>query len=393
MCKMKSIMFISATILLSITIGAARQNGRAYFVFNGTPSPHAIEADAKAEAGRQNDPDYQAYQEGYRLVLNGQWQEAKKKFDGFLKKYPKSTFTDDARYWAAYAVKHYDRKSAVTAYVKFLGDFPNSRYFEDAVADLSELEKRNGHPIVIREATGSVGTPVPVPDADAPSGAVTVTVQSESRNSSPGAVTGYSMQKKTMASLEKALRRMRLPRAPFRFPGFWEDGEIDKATQVKMEALRALADSKDDTGSFTVLREVALDRASAKPLRIAAMEELSDRRSPDPLPVYLMIAKGDTDEQIQDVAFDQIGRCSSDKNRSVESLIDLFRAIPSNRAERRESVFYSIAEIGNDKAVDFLFRIAREDANYDLRSQAIYYLGSIGSPKAHTALYDLLREK
>jgi HEAT repeat protein len=84
---------------------------------------------------------------------------------------------------------------------------------------------------------------------------------------------------------------------------------------------------------------------------------------------------------------------TQDKNRSVETLIELFYAIPDSRAEQRGNVFYSIAEVGNDRAVDFLAKIAQSRGKYDLRSDAVYYLGSIGSERARTALYEILKEK
>jgi HEAT repeat protein len=54
-------------------------------------------------------------------------------------------------------------------------------------------------------------------------------------------------------------------------------------------------------------------------------------------------------------------------------------------------LFYSIAEVGNDKAVDFLTNVALTHENYDLRTNAVYYLGSIGSEKARASLYRILK--
>ncbi|HUN65947.1 MAG TPA: HEAT repeat domain-containing protein [Bacteroidota bacterium] len=397
---MKSCIVLLIAVILPTGLLTARPAGDRIFVATVAEYP----AEPGAGKGKAADPDYKAYQEGYRQVLNGEWQNAKKTFDLFLKKYPSSGYRDDATYWSAYALKHYNRKAAIGAYVRFLANYQTSRYFEDAVADLAELENRSGHTVIVTAAADSAGMPVMIPDADA--GAVVPVPDAEvSTPVPPGqAVTaprahsyGFSysvtVQKNKLAMLERTLDQMKLRRAPLLFRGYWQEEKPDRATQTKLQALHALTDAKDDTGTFAVLREVALNRSNAKPLRVEAMEELADRHSSDPLAVYLTIAKEDTDRQIQDIAFEQIGRCSDDKNRSVETLIEVFNAIPRDRTERRESVFYSIAEVGNDKAVDFLSRIARDDASDDLRSQAIYYLGSIGSPKAHTALYDLLREK
>ncbi|MER3523613.1 MAG: hypothetical protein C4326_05965 [Ignavibacteria bacterium] len=54
---------------------------------------------------------------------------------------------------------------------------------------------------------------------------------------------------------------------------------------------------------------------------------------------------------------------------------------------------YAIAEIGNEKAVDFLASVARTHERVELRSDAVYYLGSIGSEKSRAALLRILKGK
>ena len=49
--------------------------------------------------------------------------------------------------------------------------------------------------------------------------------------------------------------------------------------------------------------------------------------------------------------------------------------------------------MGNDKAVDFLKNVAMSDEDFDLRRDAVYYLGNIGGEKARSALYEILKSK
>lgn len=67
--------------------------------------------------------------------------------------------------------------------------------------------------------------------------------------------------------------------------------------------------------------------------------------------------------------------------------------LPERRKYQRQIIFYNIAEIGNDKAIDFLANVARINKDYELRRDAIYYLGSIGSEKARSILYEILKSK
>jgi hypothetical protein len=358
-----------------------------------------------------NEPGFELYQKGYHLVLDEKWTEARKNLQTFIKKYPRSGYVDDACYWSAYALKHIDRKSAIDAYIRFITKFPNSRYYDDAVADLTELS--NGHPVTIGRYIDDEGTRVYVSGEGRgisldSSGAV-IRDHSDSivvdRHGKPLKRSGKGFEfsfgyapraldvhEKSLSALSRALGHLRFPPFIAPFGPMASDQHLDKTTRLKIQALQALGESKDDSGAFVALRKVALDGSNANPLRVAAMEELSDMQISDPLPVFVDIAKRDTDKEIQNFAIDEIGLLSKDKNRSVETLIGLFDAIPKIREDRREEIFFSIAEVGNDKAVDFLSRVARSDENYDLRGQAIYYLGSIGTPKARTALLEILQK-
>jgi HEAT repeat protein len=214
---------------------------------------------------------------------------------------------------------------------------------------------------------------------------------------------GYGTSAKALSrALElqaRALRAVRLPgmaSAPRAALSPWtvdRDEDLDQNTKLKLEALEAIGSSKEDSASFQTLKEIVLNRSAHPRLRTEAMEQLVDFKKYDPLPVFLEVAKSDTGSEIQNAAIDYIGMLTKDKNRSVETLIELFYAIPADHSEQRENIFYSIAEVGNDRAVDFLAKIAKTDQKYDLRSQAIYYLGSIGNDRAKSALYEILREK
>lgn len=174
------------------------------------------------------------------------------------------------------------------------------------------------------------------------------------------------------------------------------DGQEEKAdpeTELKIEALYAIGNGKEDDKSFQTLKNVALDFKQSLRLRQAALDALSDFKKFDLMPVYLEIAKHDTAEEMQNLAIDFISSNTKDKNKSVSTLIDLFNAIPHNQLEQKRTIFYFIADVGNDRAVDFLAGIARANDDYDLRREAVYYLGSIGGDKARSALYEILSGK
>lgn len=337
--------------------------------------------------GDQDDPAYNTYKEGYACVLDGKWDAARKKFDEIIKKYPKSEYVDEARYWTAYAFKHTDRKKAIEAYTLFIKDFPKSKYYDDAVADLGQLD-----PTVVVSTEMSGGeTPehvmqVPVPRAYVSGKETFVTI--------PRMPRGLEMRKleRSLARASRGLGRG-VGAAPWVVHTPVPDEKVDPETRLKMDALYALGETQEDSGSFGALRDVVLDNSQAKELRDAAMDALSNFKKYDVLSVYLDVAKKDTSEEMQNAAIDYIGQITENKGRAIETLTELFKAIPQHRTEQLETVMSSIAEIGGDRSVEFLSGVARSNANYELRSQAVYYLGSIGGEKARAALYEILRAR
>ncbi len=379
------ILFLASPVLLAVPRSPSCQDGWGVWSPARSPRPEVL-----ASAGDEKDPGYKFYKAGYKYILDEKWDEARKQFSEVITKHPKSSYLDACRYWTAFALKHTDRKKAIDAYKKFVADYPHSDYYDDAVADLSQLDNI----YVIDTAAGKSGTVVRVGRGehgyDTPRGMVVGTGPS-------GLGVGFDRSMRKMSrSLTRMSHRFRmvgvpaLPAMPF---GEDRKEELDPQTKLKMEALYALAESPEDSSAFGAVKDIVVDRHQPMELRSAALDVLSEFNRFDLLPVYLEIAKTDTSEELQTTAIDCIGDISMNKNKAVETLSDLYRGLPTSRMEQRSAVLASIAEIGNDKAIDFLARVARTDENYDVRSDAVYYLGSIGGEKARAALYDILRGK
>lgn len=335
----------------------------------------------------KKDPAYATYKEGYNAILDERWDDATKKFSEITSRYPKSEYLDDAAYWNAYALSHIDRAKGVEAYKKFVKDYPKSTYIDDAVADLGNLDPS----VVVDVTTGSThGTPAPR--------AYTYSFDTKANASHIELKTQAAVMRRLNRQLARSFApRPGIPAMP-RIPSItlWDhdrDAKLDPDTRVRLEALYAIGDTKEDETSFQTLKDVALDRGQNIRLRQAAIEVLSDFKTFDVVPVFIELAKKDTNEAIQDAAIEFIGQSSKDKDKSVDALSELYKSIPRSRKEKRETVLFTIADVGNDKAVDFLSTVARTDDDYGLRSDAVYYLGTIGGEKARTALYQILKSK
>jgi len=307
--------------------------------------------------GDPQDPGHALYQEGYRLILLEKWGEARQKFDELLKKHPRSSYEDAARYWSAYALTHTQREKALTAYEQFVHQHASSAYYDDAVADMARLLRTapdTSHMIVM------------------------------SMN--------VRLLERQLRREARELSRLRIAApVPPLARRFVEVEGVDEETLLRMEAVRALGDASDGEASFTMLRGIALDHSQPRPLRETAMESMVGFTNPGVVQVYVDIARKDTSEILRQIAVDYIGEAPIDKNQKVTVLIQLYKTTPRDRVEQREAIFYSIADVGNDAAVDFLSDVALTGQDYDLRRDAVYYLGSIGGERARSALTRILR--
>jgi tetratricopeptide (TPR) repeat protein len=342
-----------------------------------------IECLESEQSEKKDDPGYASYKKGYDFVLEEEWEKAIKQFTEMMKTYPKSNYYDDAMYWSAYSYKHTDEDKARELYKQFMKKYPDSKYYDDAVADMDAMD------------VSFVFT-----TSDDSNVAVVKTIPG--KGFTYGVGTTYNIAKQQMRTsermLQRQLNRLYTPQpsaitvtgalAPVHS---WE--KLDKETQLRMDALNALGERKDDEMSYNALKTIATDSKQHRQLRVAAMELLLDFKKHDPLPVLLEVARKDTSQEIQNRAIDYIGMISGNKNRSVETLGELFSVIPKYRTEQLMTILSSVAEIGNEKAVVFLSDVARTNENYDLRRDAVYYLGSIGSDKAREALFEIMTGK
>jgi HEAT repeat protein len=385
---LSGLLFLSPSFLLSQGTPTPKQEGTQ--VQLERESRRALIAARTGEDEKKEnrkDPGYATYKKGYDAILDEKWEEAIKQFHILKSQYPGSEYRDDAQYWRAYAFSHLDRKKGIIAYKVFLEQNPRSRYVDDAVADLGNLDPT----VVVNIASApnaknsaSAGHSI---ELTAPSPEF---VAAESRRAAMGM---------RVLQNELRVRTFTVPR-PLRgwttMSGFGlsaSEDSLDPSTQVKLDAIYAIGSEGEDEQSFQTLKEIATDRSQHSRLRQAAILVLADFKKFDAVPLFVDLAKTDTSEMIQTLAIQGIGSASKDKNKSVDALIALFNGIPPRRSENRNIVLISIADIGNDRAVDFLTGVAKSNSDYDLRRNAVYYLGSIGGEKARTALYQILKSK
>jgi tetratricopeptide (TPR) repeat protein len=382
-------------------------------------------------AGETDDPAYSLYREGYARVLEERWEEARATFSTLARRFPNSPLTDDAAYWSAFCLKQLDTGQAIEAYTAFLRGHRGSPYFEDALADLSALRAREfferpgmppppsslgGFPAEppnframehdLRRMERALRAPLPLP------GEIHVRITDPALQAQMDTVFRLSGANDGAKAFQE-LRRLALDPA----------GHV----AVRMQALERLADFRG-AGSLTVFIDVARQDTSevvremaifgipsaapdqeralrsleelygsfpehAIAARIAVLDAVADLRTDRAADFLIQVARSAPSPMVQSTAIGYLGIAATDKRKAVSRLIALYEGLPKDRDDVRATTLYALADLGTDRAVTFLLRVARSSPDPSLRRDATTYLGSMGSDAARRAFRTLLQDR
>jgi hypothetical protein len=333
-----------------------------------------------APADDPGDHAYALYKKGYAHILDEHWKEAHAILADVITKHARSRYVVDARYWSAYALSHMNRARAIQAYEQFLRDYPATRYYDDAVADLAGLR---------------LSAPVAPPVIDSLVMLVTPSIAQPPvvlHDIGPDLRELQYTLRRMGHSLHRGLASTRMfprtPGPPMKAMG--DDESLDERTRLKLQTLRALGGHHEGDASFAALKEVALDRTQPAKLRLVALHSLSGFTKHDAIPTFVDVARQDPDGNIRVTALLCIGTSAGGNKRNVDVLTELFTTLPSDRTDERQCILDAVAETGSDKAATFLVRVARESRSPELQASAIDYLGLMDEGEGKTV--HLLRD-
>ena len=311
------------------------------------------------------------YRQGYKLILDERWADARDRLHGVIEDFPESNLKEAAEYWIAFTLKEEGNTGAVKAYKTFIDMYAHSNYYDDAIADLNELLHQLPEPVKVS---------VPTIRMDG-LGNITVdslTVTRKHKNK------GFSFYLPRVQTLEKMIQlKVHVKEFDLR-------NDLDRIIPPDMQKIINVMAQRNvmklDYETFRILKNVALDRSSPEKFREAAIVSISMCDTFDALPVFSDIMMFDTNKGLQFYAIENLRQYTKDRNRAVSAMIKLFNELPEDREEEREIIFYSIADVGNDQAIDFLEDIIESRAKSRYVNEAIYYLGSIGTEKSRNTL-------
>jgi hypothetical protein len=345
---------------------------------------------AEAEPSKPDDPAYKLYREGYHAILEENWKEARQLFAELQKRFPKSDYRVDSEYWAAYSWKQENPDKARAAYEKFIRDHQGSAYFGDAIADLRmlEIEAAVAHATPQPSSIPSTGREVRIPFPEE-------LQRLEEELGRLARMQSRLMEQSVQIVREGDTLRARIPPLHLRIQLMAPVAE-DPDVQVRITALDAMLSGKHDGTTFNALEEIARDSKQPLPVRHVALNSLSGFPERDPATIFWSVANHDTNETIQRIAIELFASSNRAREDRTDKLITMFRRFEKSSPRREgalSTTLYSLAAIGNDRATEFIARIARSGKDAALRSDAVYYLGNIGTEKARQELLKIIMGK
>lgn len=328
-------------------------------------SIHVGEPAELFDAGDQDDPGYATYKKGYNLVLEEKWADARKVLGEVGTKFPKSKYVDDAQYWIAYSLKHSDKKKSVEAYKKFLKQYPDSNYYDDAVADLNRLENPNAATVVGVE---SEETPPP----------------------SSRSLEALSRELRAMAATPALAPTPTIPpRGGFSVS---RNKEKDPELRTKIEALYALGRSNRDEKTFELLKETALNKEQPRELREAALDMLRNFKDRDISGLYMELVNDDSDKQLQQNALYWLGQLGDGNDEKTFTILKSIAMDRNRSREIRETAFHSLTQLKRGDVTNIFVEIAKNDPDKRLRQTALYYIGQSARRGDEEKIFIILKE-
>jgi len=274
----------------------------------------------------QQDPGDSLYRAGRQLLNRGRYPEAARAFNDLIKRYPRSSYTPDAHYWAAFALYRTGDHSNLLAAAALL-ETQASRYPRAAT--------RGDGDALLARVEGEMARRGDSDAAQWVQAHASVAVGADSTHVSVAAC----------------------------------PNEDDDPRIAAMNALMQM----DAANAVPVIQQVLARRDPCSvELRRKAVFVLSQKRSDQTEDILLSVARSDPDADVRGQAVFWLSQVGSDK--AVTALDSILRT--SSDEELRDKAIFSISQIHGPRSSQILRDYAaREGASEDTREKAVFWLG------------------
>lgn len=309
------------------------------------------------------DPGDSLYRAGRQLLTGGRYAEAADVFTKLTRRYPRSAYTADAYYWAAFAQYRTGNEDS----------------YKQALANL-EIQRRR-YPRATTLADGQ---------------ALEARIQGElARQGDPQAAEWVRRHAESAAvpPVPPAAPAPPTPAVPPRAPTPPRAGSATQAgcptdndDDPRMVALNALL-QMDADAAVPILKKVLARRDPCSgPLRRKAMFIVSQKRTAGTEDILLNAARTDPDPEVREQAVFWLSQVGTE--RAIGALDSILQS--SQDVEIQKKALFALSQIRGARGSQILRQYAqRSDAPVEARAQAIFWLGQQRSPDNAAFLRDL----
>lgn len=282
------------------------------------------------------DPGDSLYRAGRDLLNRSRYDDAAGMLQRLINVYPRSTYTPDAYYWAAFAYYKTDRDDNLRRAVRLL-ETQSARYPQAATRGDGETLLARVYGTLAKRGDHQAAEWV-----QAHAGATTATSVTTSTRATTAASTTCS----------------------------------DDDDDPRVAAMNALL-QMDAANAVPIIKQVLAKRdACSVGLRRKAVFVLSQKRTEETEDILLSVARNDPDSDVRQQAVFWLSQVGTEK--ALTALDSILRT--ATDAELLDKAVFAVSQIRSDRAAQILRDYAgREDAPEDVREKAVFWLGQQNS--------------
>lgn len=300
------------------------------------------------QASNSNDSAMNLFREARELIENENWKQAEKKFQTFIRDFPKHENVDAAMYWRAFSLKKLGKlQEADDAAKKLIESNPNSRWAEDAQTLRTELD-----PLLGRE-TGDIENKV------------------ENGSDEMKQIALQSLfQSNPQRGTEVALELLKSPKT---------------ARQLKQTAVSMIGIYGGTSGRAALL-DVARSQNNEE-LQRTAVFWLGQGNDENSVKTLMELYNGSSDEDLKKQILFSISQNRTPLART--KLVEVARA--GNSVGLRKQAIFALSQNGGDGGFDELSRLFDSERDDDVRDQILFAISQSHNEKAYAKLLEIAR--
>jgi HEAT repeat protein len=316
------------------------------------------------QASNSNDSAMNLFREARELIENENWKQAEKKFQTFIRDYPKHENVDAAMYWRAFSLKKLGQlREADEAAQKLIESNPNSRWTEDARALRAEVAPGLGNTEVINQGLEDDN------DNDTKQIALQSLFQSSPQRGTEVAIELLKSPKTGKQLKRTAVSMIGIYGGPSGRAALLDIARNRNNEELQKTAVFWLGQGNDEDSVKTLID--LYGSSSDEALKKQILFSISQNGSSLARTKLVEVARSGSDVALRKQAI--FGLSQNGRDGGFDELSELFDSERDD--EVRDQILFAMSQSHNKKSYAKLLEIVRGSSSVEIRKKAIFWLG------------------